>query len=94
MSDFSSTTSLMVTKGAPAALACSTKSFQPSGFSSSKTTVGTSSVTKPLRRRMPWPAMKATMSSLSEIRLSGCIDIPIVSETPVRRTPREFQEEG
>ena len=45
MSDFSRTTSLMVTKGAPAALACSTKSFQPSGFSSSKMTVGTSSVT-------------------------------------------------
>ncbi len=30
----------MVTKGAPAALACSTKSFHPSGLSSSKRTVG------------------------------------------------------
>jgi hypothetical protein len=38
-------TSLMVTKVAPAALACSTKSFQESGSSSSKMTVGTSSVT-------------------------------------------------
>ena len=43
--DFSRTTSLMVMKGAPAALACSTKSFQPSASSSSNSTVGTSSVT-------------------------------------------------
>src|SRR5258708_4869307 len=39
-SAFSRTTSLMVMKGAPAALACSTKSFQPSAFSSSKDYVG------------------------------------------------------
>jgi hypothetical protein len=30
--------------------------------------------------------MKATMSSLSEIRLSGCIPLFIVSETRVHRT--------
>ena len=29
---------------------------------------------------MPWPAMKATMSSLSERRLSGCIDMSIVAD--------------
>ena len=31
---------------------------------------------------MPWPAMKATMSSLSEIRLSGCIGY-LLSQKPV-----------
>src|ERR1035441_5382065 len=82
MSDFSSVTSLMVTKLAPAALACSTKSFHESGSSSSKMTVGTYSVMYPLKRRMPWPAMNATMSSFSEIRLSDCIANNIVAGSP------------
>ena len=90
MSDFSSTTSLMVTKGAPAALACSTKSFQASGSSSSKITEGTSSLTYPLKRRMPWPEINATMSSLSEMRLSGCIERVLSQKTGLRRRCSEM----
>src|SRR5437660_1172650 len=44
------------------------------------------SSTSRLCMRMPSPAMKTTMSSLSEIRLSGCIPLLIVSETRVHRT--------
>ena len=68
---FSSLVSLMVRKMAPAALAVSTKSFQLSGLaSSSHRTVGTSSPTYPGTRRIPWPSMKATISSFRESKLS------------------------
>src|SRR5258708_17406780 len=56
----------MVTKFTLDALASSTKSFHASGWSSvaAHTTLGTSSPTWALKRRMPCPSMKATMSSL------------------------------
>src|SRR3984957_17557293 len=92
MSSFSSLTSLMVTKGAPAPLAISTKSFQLSGFSSSShRTVGRSSVINPGRRRMEWPSMNATMSSFREIKSSGGIWKPLLSQMPARRVRRGWE---
>src|ERR1700722_18349583 len=89
MSSFSSLTSLMVTKGAPAPLAISPKSFQLSGFSSSShRTVGRSSVINPGRGSMEWPSMNATMSSFREIKSSGAKWKPLLSQMPARRVRR------
>src|SRR5271170_5260228 len=80
-SSFSNFTSLMVTNGADAVLAISTKSFQLSGLSSSShKTVGRSSVINPGRRRIECPSIKATMSSFRDIRSSGCIFAPLLSQ--------------
>src|SRR5258708_37886838 len=65
-SSLSSSMKFMVTKFTLDALASSTKSFHASGWSSvaAHTTLCTSSPTWALKRRMPCPSMKATMSSL------------------------------
>src|SRR5882757_4933440 len=87
-------TSLMVTKFAPEALACSTKSFQLSGVSSSKMTLGTSSETYAFMHRRPLPAMKATMSSLRERRLSTCMYTRIVAEITVGKSCQGYRMGG
>ena len=73
----------------PRLFAVSTKSFQLSGLSSSShRTVGRSSVINPGSRRMEWPSMKATMSSFREIKSSGCIWKPLLSQMLARRVRR------
>src|SRR5258708_5120594 len=63
-----------VMNGALTRLAISTKSFHASGLPSPSQTIdGISSVTYPGRRMRPWPSIKATMSSFSEVRLSVLI---------------------
>src|SRR5690242_4930648 len=67
----------MVRKVAPEAFASSTKSFHPSMLAvASQGTQGTSSeLTNPQKRRIPWPSMKAIMSSFNEERLSGRMEV-------------------